>query len=402
MPAANERTKRIFISDVHMGDARSLEPPEPLHPYGWLQADRAEMLANFLQLKLNDEDVKEVVILGDLFDEWVCPTELEPVPSGSSPRNQYENIAMAPQNTGIIDNLRRIAAHGEMGLVYVPGNHDMLITEKILGQIIPRVVYAGDGPGRGVFTADGIGAEHGSVYCLFNAPDSYDNPDHVLPLGFFISRVIAEEVARTGASVNYLEVLAEIILRLVGDSEFAKAVFSATVDAADLSEISPIALGIKMSGIDGYVDPLPAPLQTPRVAEWFANLYDEWEQRMPDNVAKEEAVIDDTGNLYLPAVRQYFLQADQPDIVIFGHTHNFTIHGLPLLGAYKAESATLAKWALPCKHIYANCGTWVNAKKRCTFVETQMDEEAEKHYVRVMEYTKDGSIITLGQRHSRL
>jgi len=44
---------------------------EPLHPYGWLGEKRAKTFADFLELKLNDPQVKEVVILGDLFDDWV-------------------------------------------------------------------------------------------------------------------------------------------------------------------------------------------------------------------------------------------------------------------------------------------------------------------------------------------
>jgi len=40
---------------------------------------------------------------------------------------------------------------------------------------------------------------------------------------------------------------------------------------------------------------------------------------------------------------------------------------------------------LPCRSIYANCGTWVDAAPS-TFVETQMDTNKERHYVRLWNY----------------
>ncbi|MCP4214722.1 MAG: hypothetical protein GY765_08690, partial [bacterium] len=44
-----KRTKRIFISDLHMGDGRSNKPGKGLHRYGWLYEPRTTMLATFLQ-----------------------------------------------------------------------------------------------------------------------------------------------------------------------------------------------------------------------------------------------------------------------------------------------------------------------------------------------------------------
>jgi UDP-2,3-diacylglucosamine pyrophosphatase LpxH len=78
MASKDIRAKRIFISDIHMGDQQSVDPPADLHPYGWFHLDRGRMLADFLDLKLSDPEVKEIIILGDLFDLWVYPAELEP------------------------------------------------------------------------------------------------------------------------------------------------------------------------------------------------------------------------------------------------------------------------------------------------------------------------------------
>ncbi|HDH53600.1 MAG TPA: hypothetical protein ENH24_03855 [Nitrospirae bacterium] len=388
------RTSRIFVSDLHMGDAESLNPPGGLHPYGWLYADRAKMFADFLELKLKGPMVKELIILGDLFDEWVCPTVLDPVPPPTSLLNQFQKIARSSQNTAVITNLRAIADSDDIDLIYVPGNHDMLINEEIITEIIPGIVYMGTAPGEGVFTADGIVAEHGSMYCLFNAPDSYNNPGHVLPLGYFIARMVAEKVAETGSSINYLEVLAETILRLLGASDFAQAVFESIVETSGLSGTSQI----KMSGVDGYSESV----QVLQVEKWFADLYDQWNSNMPNNVIKEEAVMDDTGYLFPAAISQYFRTKGKADIVIFGHTHIYEIHGLVFAMEEEPREKKLEESEIPYEYIYANSGTWINQKKLCTFVETQIDESAGKHYVRLMQYTRDGSIIILGERYKNL
>jgi hypothetical protein len=41
---------------------------------------------------------------------------------------------------------------------------------------------------------------------------------------------------------------------------------------------------------------------------------------------------------------------------------------------------------LPCRSIYANCGTWVNSAPYCTYVEIREDAPAKRHYVRVLTY----------------
>ncbi len=113
-------------------------------------------------------------------------------------------------------------------------------------------------------------------------------------------------------------------------------------------------------------------------------------------------MINDCGVLYVAATTQYFGKKDKPDIALFGHTHMYTIHGLSLNLEEELSLSELKKSEIPCQFIYANTGTWTNAKKRCTFVETQLDVNAQIHYVRVKEYTQDGAIVTLGERHKIL
>ncbi|MCP4538803.1 MAG: hypothetical protein GY832_16845 [Chloroflexi bacterium] len=393
--AVTERTKRIFISDIHMGDEESVSSFESngLYPYCWFYGDRPQMLADFLRLQIEDPQVKDVVILGDLFDEWVYPAQLDPVPP--LPDDQFHRIAQATQNVPVIESLKEVAT-SDVNLVYVPGNHDMLLTEEILTDILsPHPIdYRGTAAGKGAFIEDGIAAEHGSWYCLFNAPDSYSHPGHVLPLGFFISRAVTEKVAKTGSSPNYLEALAEFILKFHGAADFAQVVYKAVTEAAGMSKTSQI----KMGGADGY----PETIQIKQIENWFDNLYEEWEANMSNNVSKEEALINDCGILYTAATTQYFEKKGVPEIVLFGHTHMYTIHGLSLNIKEELSLSERTRAEIPCQYIYANTGTWTNAKKRCTFVETQLDANTKIHYVRVKEFTEDGAIVTLGERHKKL
>ena len=90
--------KQIFISDIHMGDDRSMDS---LHPYGWLQKNITN-LTKFLSDSCWPKISAELVILGDLFDQWVIPTDLDPLAG-------FENIYNNPFNKGIIDNLKGLA-----------------------------------------------------------------------------------------------------------------------------------------------------------------------------------------------------------------------------------------------------------------------------------------------------
>src|SRR5208283_4687856 len=76
MGTKGDKIKRIFVSDTHMGDSRSQRQTSPYHPYGWLSENRQELFANFVRTVRSHVD--EVIILGDLFDEWICPAKLDP------------------------------------------------------------------------------------------------------------------------------------------------------------------------------------------------------------------------------------------------------------------------------------------------------------------------------------
>ena len=189
----NMGRKRIFVSDIHMNDYLSLHPGAGLNPYGWLHTDHATRFADFLVTVLKDTDVCELVILGDLFDEWLRPAEFNLYPD-----SYFQQIATAKQNIPIINNLKRIINETNIDITYVNGNHDMLLSENVLNGIIPGIIFEHSGK----YKKGNIAAEHGHNYCFFNTRDLYSNPDHMLPAGYFITRSVASLTLNYGKDIK--------------------------------------------------------------------------------------------------------------------------------------------------------------------------------------------------------
>ncbi len=112
-----------------------------------------------------------MVIQGDLFDEWLIPYSVKPFDSALGITNSaafYRAIADAPVNKPIFDKFREIALSGEIDVVYVPGNHDMLVTQDIVEELIPGIIWKSDAPGLGKYQpVDEILLEHGHRYVFF-------------------------------------------------------------------------------------------------------------------------------------------------------------------------------------------------------------------------------------------
>lgn len=372
-----QRSKRIFISDLHLGDERSLNPGGDYYPYVWLYPPRTQMLGDFLGTILQSDDVAELIILGDLFDQWVCPTEFDPT--------TYQKVAKAKQNIGILENLRKIASHKEMKLHYVHGNHDMLLEKEVLEKIIPGVIFHGERPGEGVFQADGIAAEHGSMYTMFCSPDTWSHVGSSLPLGFFISRVVAHKNALFDEKQNFLDVLILFIEDFEKSPELAKDVFEAITRDCCL----PPSAKIDMNKLDNN----PDFLKVEEVTDRYANLFTTWGINTPTGLSSFDGVICEVEGLALAACKEYF-KKKKADIVIFGHTHKYVLDGY-ILGDCSPRNPF---GFIPCKHIYANSGTWINSKQLCTYVETEINRDKGRHYVRLFQYTDKGEKTKIKER----
>ena len=124
----DESTKTIFISDIHMCDYSSIVPPDKKYScYGWFNKN-SKLLTKFLENVEKDRDVKNIVILGDLFDGWVCPYDEDPLHGAKNVDDMFIKMGSVdeqtnPINAPVIKGFQQLALDGR--LIYVPGNHDM-------------------------------------------------------------------------------------------------------------------------------------------------------------------------------------------------------------------------------------------------------------------------------------
>ena len=96
------RNKLVFISDLHMNNHFSFAPTGDgySHAYTWLD-ENIPTVAAFLNWLGKREDVAELIILGDLFDGWVCPMH-------HAPTMDFMDILTAPENAPIVDALKSL------------------------------------------------------------------------------------------------------------------------------------------------------------------------------------------------------------------------------------------------------------------------------------------------------
>ena len=365
--------KKIFISDIHMNDARSLAKP----PYGWF-VDNIGFLEQFLHDLLVSSEVEEVVIVGDLFDRWVVPADQDPTISFQEicDNHAYKNIIAALQEL----------AKRQM-LTYVPGNHDMsfspadhLETRRFMETCFPKISYLAD-PAlpHGVYESDTLVVEHGNHYGLFNSPDTWDNPDTFIPIGYFITRLLATIECQTGVRLDFHDFLRPFVHRLMIESDYMKNFFIDIAKRAGLGRSDRI----NMKGIAGFADS-----SITGIAEYYKDLLKKWPPQERGGINWPMAVLGDIKDLDPAASVVYFLRPElNKNMVIFGHTHikgfNNTIN---LEEASRIEAISRF---LPSSAIYANCGTWIDSARFCTYLETEEDAGAKRHYVRLRKYPKN-------------
>ncbi len=343
---ASTRNSIICISDIHMGDPRSVALG-----YCWFSKNEAA-LESLLDVVLTSPQVKQLVILGDLFDEWVVPYRISPFDTQAginNSRDYFLSIANAPVNISIVNKLRSVASSADLQLIYIPGNHDMLLTREVLLEIIPGVIWQGDSTGLGHYSPlDEIIMEHGHRYDFFNCPQPLSDPGHILPPGYFISRLEAEGLMEQG---NYNLKGAqsgtgqiEFLTAWTAAFEYLKIHYSLTV-AAD-------SLNIRMGGIDNYSTRFSFNGVRNKFAANIENVWPSTETRnaVPVTMPVLMAILDGSIDLSFTAAYEY-MQPQAPKlykIVGFGHTH------IPMLKVYPAGKNYTG--------IYANTGSWVNAE----------------------------------------
>jgi UDP-2,3-diacylglucosamine pyrophosphatase LpxH len=345
--------KIVVISDIHLG----------IEDRYTQSIENQELLLDFLEKLGNTEDVRELVVNGDLLDEWYLPlTYARYDDSGEFYRQVIAN------NQEVFDALNSLMAKG-IKLVYVPGNHDMLLESEILEEALPGIVQARDAEGLGVYvTGDRqeIAIEHGHRYDVFSAPDSVSNKelcqneDTLLPPGYFYARIATSWVLQGRPLIKkdyplvtavpdavadpdqfgaylYYKVWSSLLMRMTHFERFEDKIFDLGIagfsDIYTLEDLYPVQLG------DGTIS---APIL-------FENFQRSWEERQEINQVSVKVSFNEAASgtldynyFYSQAQMQYLENPEKSiDVVVFGHTH---------VPDYRNVNNKL----------YANTGTWID------------------------------------------
>lgn len=196
------------------------------HPYDWLNAAEEGQLVDFLShLCADAAEISEVVFVGDILDNWICPHD-------EAPPTFTEILSAHPQ---VVAAVNALLARG-VRLVFLEGNHDMYLTEAELETVFTPSVNLKYYPE--FYLNEGVYAVHGHSFDPFNkrvtgGPGNYPG----LPLGYFMSRIVATKKAVTNSSRRSLvELIEGFIESLSVNNPLAVAVFDAVLHDANLDE----------------------------------------------------------------------------------------------------------------------------------------------------------------------
>lgn len=324
-------SKVFFLSDIHMG---ALRPPvSPRYGYDWLNPEEKGQLISFLNhVNDHEEDASEIVLVGDILDNWICPHDEQP-PS-------FEEIFNA--NAAIVTAIKNLLTKG-LGVTFLEGNHDMHLTNQDLEKAFgshDHLRYATKYHDRGVY------AEHGHSSDTFNKVPEI-GALYNLPLGYFISRVVATKQAiQNSERVPTFEIIKNSLAAFAGRENVAIRVFDTFIDDAGLDR------DLKFIMPDGEVIR----------AEEVRNAY--------KDTSTSLSVAD-----LKPKAKSLSKDRTDMNVIIFGHTHGGTIVPLDLENEADPLSFDYTK-------VYANSGTW-SASSTPTYVEI---EYGDMNHARLMEW----------------
>lgn len=279
-------TKRIFISDIHLGRGE---------PTDWFKDSHKSLLLGALKhVSDNSNDMKDLVLLGDVFDTWVMPIDKSPPTVSEIAAYHRDIIEAISQCAGKIANV-----------FYLNGNHDMSVSQADLDTVF------GAGKVKKIvkYQAGLLYAEHGNRFAMFNAPDPEADPIDCLPLGYFISRLVAghEDYASPRAVLGYIDNLLSSILT---PETLPEAVIDALMERYNHKPTDTIKMPGKRADVT---------LAT--VRSRYATLFSRWIQRYGLFYALD-AVRSELNSLGWAADR--LCKENGYRVVVLGHTHDAT------------------------------------------------------------------------------
>ncbi|MDD3880661.1 MAG: metallophosphoesterase [Eubacteriales bacterium] len=386
VPEGSEANKIVVISDLHLGvdDAYSET------------VNNKPLLAAFLHRVATTDDIAEVVIAGDFFDEWFQPFDVEPhTDSGDFYRKVAQN------NEQVVNAINELITTYGKKVTYVPGNHDITLDFDTVAALFPGIHQARDVDGLGVYRTglrNEIVIEHGHRYNVFVAPDAVSNSDltdgkSILPPGYFFTRIAATSVEQKYPSIEkaypsvanpgeidesqygaylyykmWMLMMNQFPVNEGLDDPVIDAGFSGFPNAVSINDVIPAI------DADGKIN-----------AALFRDFQDNWEEIQTRNlvtthISFNDAVMQSASSTYVDsqAITQYFNMDPTVEVVVFGHTH------VPLCQKIDANK------------VYANSGTWIDTNtlgETATFVLLTMGEKTDT--VELYQYTADGTVTLL-------
>ncbi len=359
-----ERNMIVILSDMHLGADLT---------YAECKNNLPHLEKLIKQIKASP-NVKELVIGGDLVDEWFVP----------APVNTYQGqgqsgfvTRLAAANSGVFAALNSVIQEGLILVTYVPGNHDIAITAASIQTILPGVNQARDNVlGLGTYSPVGlpkIAIEHGHRYNFFCAPDPISNqtiaPGTIMPPGYFFTRIGA--LAQQQGNLPPGDTTPVITPNTSGGTS-QDLLYRYWKDWYMTLNMFPISnrfdedlIVTNMNGFTGTfkVNDL-VPYQLTPGGFINVNLYngaqDNWEPRQTQNNVPVhidapiaiDSVNSDTYTDYQSSMQYFMNPGSNKRLVVFGHTH------VPLISVYQNTANE--------KCVYANSGTWIDNNPNLT------------------------------------
>lgn len=311
--------KRIFISDIHLGDDARYSDPIPERRARFSPAEHRDRLLNFLdkQILTEKDDVRDLVLLGDVFDTWVCPFDAVPP--------TYASIFESKENKPILDSLRNIA-NTNVNLYYVNGNHDYDLSEIQLQEAIPGIITNA----RCYEDNDlGLYAEHGHLFTLFN--QGYTNVADGLPIGYYITRLAEHLGGYVRGFKDLIGYIDDAIDLAVGRDNIFEAIIEGLAERADADQvILSERENVSIDQVKSLYRNLEYHDQPFKVGKMLANESDL--EKFGDQLSEQHG----------------------HKVVVFGHTH---------VGKIDKDSVFVKE------RVYVNSGCWCGKEAYCVVVE---------------------------------
>lgn len=361
-----ERDKIVVISDLHLGNDLSYSE----------NVKHLQRLEQFLNEIRSSATVKELIIGGDMLDEWYIPTRSDTYSGGSQADFVRKSVTA---NQAVFNVLNGIIKDGKVKVTYIPGNHDMGFTPENIDIALPGINQARDTGGKfalGTYHPDNypqIAIEHGHRYdffCAMTPNEIEEAPESIMPPGYFFARIAAnsftnpttiEDATKMESVILNDPSNAEQTSKFVYYSLWKKIMDSILYVKDDFNE--PI-ITTNIGGLTktyAINDVLPKNDTDGSIRmNLFNNLFTQanWDTRQAYNNVPifseinqamigslKTAFIDERANI------QYFQNPDSDvRIVVFGHTHQ------PMIKTYTNPDGKTC--------IYANSGTWEDKKTR--------------------------------------